>query len=746
MSNHPLNYDLEVLGFVLRVREVKGTEELSRAFRLELKFVLDPQSMVGSPEAFEPDRLIKQTAVVLLHRDGVPVRRITGVITEIELEATITGDPEVVVIVEPRFALLRERIDIRNHREMSAPEIVTEVCQALGVKVENRLQESYPTRPYSVEWRESDFDYCNRLLEDEGIYYYFREGDVLVLGDAPKGYEPLLGNPAMPFHFVAGLNLNEDAVYELGTRAAVTPGLVTLRDWNTEHPSLDMDVSSPCAFKSGPEWYDSPGEYEEPGEGSRKAKLHAEAFDREAAATVGKSTSGLLLPGGVFTIYGSPEGAEDGAFVVRKLVHAWKRDTTGFANAFEADRALVTYRPPHRTYVPRIMNPHTGIVCTNGEDIQCDHFGRVKVHFHWDRLRAYDDGCSHWIPALQDNTGGSSAIPRKDWEVVVQFLEGDPDRPIVLGRVYNGDDVFQEKLPYAKDRSSLTSKTSPSRDTGNEIRFEDAAGAERVLVRASKDQTIHVGHDQTSGIGAGDILTVGNDEMIRIGENSKWHIGADMVLSVQNDQSWEVKGDREMTIRKGDINAVGGDHTLEITGNYEQTVFSDAGCQANTLKETLKGGLTEKYKEKHTTWIAGPLALIVDADFLQTAKAGKSEATTKNATEKITGTHAMTTHSEFKTRCDTTRRTKVEKSVDLLCCEGFTITGAKTLTMGAATQAFTADTSITLIVRDGPTGEASTNESWITLKDGVIELKAAGDVTIAISGPGTHGAGNSSQI
>ncbi len=745
MSNHPLTYDLEVAGYVLRVREVKGAEELSRAFRLELRFVLDPQSMLGAPEGFFPDALIKKSAVVLLHRQGMPVRRISGVVTEVELEATIAGDPEVLVVVEPRFALLKRRIDIRNHRNMTAPDIVTEVCEALGVVVENKLEESYPVRPYSVEWRESDFDYCNRLLEDEGIYYYFKEGDVLVLGDSKKGYVPAQGNPALPFHYVAGLNLNEDAVFELGSRAAVTAGMVTLRDWNTEHPSLDMDVSAKCAFAEGPEWYDYPGEYEEPGEGGRKAKLHAEAFDREAAAIVGKSTAGFLHPGVVFSIYGAPGGAQDGAFVVRKLIHEWKRDTTGYANAFEADRANVTYRPPRSTFVPRILNPHTGIVCTNGEDIQCDAFGRVKVHFHWDRLRAYDDDCSHWIPCLQDNTGGSSAIPRRNWEVVVQFLEGDPDRPLVLGRVYNGDDIFQEKLPHARDRSSLTSKTSPSRDSGNEIRFEDAAGLEKIFVRAPKDQRIQVGQHQTSNIGASDVFTVGRDESVRIGGNANWDIGADASPTVGANQTWSVTGNRELKIRKGNMLSVGGNHELEIGGNYDETVFSDAAWQSKSLKETFSS-LTEKYDEKHTTWIDKQLTLTVDQSYVQKAKAGKNEATTKDRTETIGGKHAITASGHMKTRCDRTRTSTVEQTVTLECCEGMTVTGAKNLAIAAATQVWNAGGSITLIVRDGPTGEAATNESWMTLKGGVIEIKAVGDVTIDVVGSGDHGAGQSSQI
>jgi type VI secretion system secreted protein VgrG len=738
---HPLLYNLEVGAFAFRVREIEGTEHLSQAWRLRVKFALDPHTMRGVPAAFDPDAVIKEEATISMERHDVPVRRLTGVVTEVELYASLSGFPEVDLVIEPRLALLKHRRDVRIHRNLTVPQIVTEVCQALGVKIDNRLQDAYPNRPYSVQWRETDYDYVMRLLEDEGIYYFFAEGDVMVLGDRSAGYDELPGGTALPFRHEAGANLQVDAVHRIGTRAAVTPGRVTLRDWNTEHPSLDMDVGHPTAVPFGPEWYDHPGEYEEPGEGQRKARLSAEAMDRAAAAVVGRSTCGRLYPGALFDLVDAPPGASGGRHVVRRIDHRWNDEETSFELSFEADPGDVVYRPPRTTYVPRIHNPHTGIVCTNGEDIQCDHFGRVKIHFHWDRLRPYDDDCSHWIPVLQDNTGGSSAIPRKGWEMVVHYLEGDPDRPIVVGRVYNGDDVFREKLPHAKDRSSLTSATSPTRDTANEIRFEDAAGLQRIFMRAPLDMNIRVAGDQTSRVGNNNTRVVENDESVQIGGNATWDIGGRCEPSVGNNQKWEVTGNRSKKVGKGDSCAVGGDHELKITGNHEQKVFADVNYGSDNLKETLKAGVTEKYKQKHTTEIGGEMTFSIGAAYEIKAKAGFTEQNTKDRTETIGAAHSVKADREIQQRCDRVRSTTVSGSLGGKCPNHLTLTGAQQMKMHSKTATWHADGELHLVVKNQESG----NESYVSLKNGVFHIKAVNNVTIDISGSADQGASKSKQ-
>ncbi len=735
----PLVYQLDVAGFAFQIRTVSGVEGLSLSWRFELAFVLDPQTMSGDPDAFDPDVVIKAKAVLTLRRGDVVVRTICGIVTEAALSGTITGHAQVRLVVEPGFALLKHRKDVRIHRNLSVPEIAQQVAAGLGVKSETRLRESYAKRPYCVQWRESDFDYVSRLLEDEGIFYFFTQDDTLVLGDHRSAYGAT--GLMLPFRSAAGVNQNDDAVHALGTRAAVTPGKVTLRDWNTEHPNLDMDVSHATAVTFGPEWYDFPGEFEDTGEGKRKARLHAEAFDSVAAAVLGRSTAGGLMPGYTFALSEAPVGGIPGEHVVRQLTHAWDREQAGFELVFEADAGDAIYRPARATHVPRIMNPLTGIVCTNGEDIHCDHFGRVKVHFHWDRLRPFDDDCSHWVPVLQDNTGGSSAIPRKDWEVVVHFLEGDPDRPVVLGRVYNGDDVFQEKLPYAKARSALTSRATPDRITGNEIRFDDAAGAEQIFVRAPKDMNVFVGNDQTQSVGNSATSTVGNDETVSVGGNSTWKIGADYSPTVGANQKWEVGGNYSRKVGLGDVNAVGGDHELRVVGDHTQTVFSDVNYGAKNLREDIQGKLAEEFKVKHTTAIGGPMELTIGGGFSQKAKSAKMEQTTRDRTESITGTHSIVSDDELQLRCFTERTSTIGAAIEVRAGKILALTGAEKHTEHSKTASWTGSSDVTLVVTDG--GVSST---VMLTKDGQVTIRTDGTVTIDVTGTANLGAKVASQI
>ncbi len=737
MADHPLTYSIELPGFEILVRELRGTERLSAPFALEARFALDPQTMTGLPEAFDPEALVKANATIVMKRGDVVVRRVEGIASKVHLGCSLSGVPEVMVVVEPRLALLRHRADVRIHRDLTVPQIVREVVEALGVQVELRLEGDYPSRPYCVQWRESDLDYVHRLLEDEGIFYFFTAGDVMVLGDNPGAYEPIPGDPTIPYRHEAGANLHHDAIHRIGGRARLTAGKVSLRDWNTEHPRLDMDVSHDCSLAGGLEWYDYPGEYEEPGEGQRKAMLHAQAFDSNAANVSGRTTCGRFYPGAIYQLLEPPPGAEAGRFALRALTHDWHRDQVGWEAAFEAHPEAHVFRPARTTHVPRIFNPHTGIVTVSspGEDIHCDHFGRVKVHFHWDRLRPYDDDCSHWIPVLQDNTGESSAIPREGWEVMVHFLEGDPDRPVVLGRVYNGEDRFTEKLPKAKTRSGLKSMTTPSRDDFNEIRFEDLAGHEQIYVHAAKDQNIRIANNRHEDIGDSESTIVKHDETIQVGGDADWSIGDRMNPIVQGNETWKVSGNRTKKVGKSDSNAIGGDQKLQIGGNHELEIFCDVGMSAKNIEEKVNGSLLEKYKEKHQTSMGNDLELEVSGSQLELVDVSKGESTTKRRKEEIGGVHLLKAKGEIQWRFDETRRTTVKGSVMVSAPRKFALTGAEKFLTDSASATYVGSTDLTLKVGD----------NHVLMKDGLIFIKAKQNIDIKIGGSNNAGAAASTQ-
>ena len=635
-QDQPLLYRLDVGMETFHVREIAGREDTSAPFRLELRFVVEHGLRA------EPEELLTRGAVVRLERGGEHVRSIAGVVTEVSVSAVIRGAPEVHVVVEPQLALLRHRVDHRVFRDKTVPEIVEEVLGVVGIRkgVEGpqglalRLSSAYAKRPYTVEWRESDLDFVHRLLEDEGIFYFFTEQGGLVLGDTPAAYEPAHGPRALPFRGAHG----NDAVRAIARRAAASVGKVSLKDLDLEHPSLDLGVSCAGPTEGGPEHYDYPGEYAAPAVGARKAKLVAEAFACASSWFAGESTSGRLAPGHVLAITGTPGGVGEGEHVITRVSHAWKRDDAGFSCAFESRHAETTYRPPRATPEPRILNPLTGIVTgPAGQDIHTDALGRVKVHFHWDRLQPYDDDCSHWIPVLQDNTGHSVGIPRVGWEVLVHFLEGDPDRPVVLGRVYNAADNFPNALPAGKTKSALKSMSSPGRNGTNQIELDDLAGSEMITVLAEKDQNIVVANDKAAKIQRDEQILVVRDERVEIGHDQTERVGGSFTHTIERDQTRSVGASRTRNVSGAETSTVVGDRRVTIGGMHQRKIGTDDVVQAKNLNERVGAVDLEAFVKTNTTTSGKVELLTVGGAMIEVAKGAKTESTAKLRVETIGG-------------------------------------------------------------------------------------------------------------
>ena len=416
MADLPIEVDLIMAGQRVPLRILRGREAMSECYRFELAAFLPRGTSV------DPAATVKSTISIEFLRDGLR-RRIDGLATEVFVDQHVDARPELHVIMEPRFAITRYRTNIKIFRDKKVPDIIAEVLGELGVNFELRLKESYPVRPYTVQHRETDFHFVSRMMEEEGMFYFFLPGDVMVIGDSKSAYETI---KTVPFRH-SGLDQNEESVWHVGELAEAGVSQVALRDWTIDQPSLPMDVTASGPTANGPEWYDYPGEYEEPGEGQRIANLIAQSYICQAQGITGRSTLAAHAPGGIVTIFDSPDGAVDGPFVTTVVEHSFDREGDGWSLSFEGLNAEMACRPPRIHSEPILSGPVTGIVTgPAGADIHCDSLGRVKVHFHWDRLLPYDDDCSHWVPVLQDNTGHSVAIPRIGWEVLVHFLEGDP--------------------------------------------------------------------------------------------------------------------------------------------------------------------------------------------------------------------------------------------------------------------------------------------------------------------------------
>ncbi len=736
MAEITLQYGLELQGERYLAREVRGREGVSLPFRIEVSFAIDEQSPL------DPDAVLREEAALLLLRNGEE-RRITGIVTSMTRRATRRGHAgggEVLIVLEPKLILLKHRVDIRVFRTKTVPEIVKEVMEGLGVTVENRLRGRYKRREYCVEFRESDLDFCHRLLEDEGIFYFIDEMGVVVLGDSTAAYDDAVG--VFPFRHGSGGDAQEDAITAIGAVGTMTPGEVTLRDWNHVHPRLDMDVKAKGPQIGGVEWYDYPGEYEEPAEGQAKVQLRVEALRCEHHRTAGQAFAAALRPGAQFEVFGTPVGATDGAYVVTRLSHEWVRDKKGFQVDFEALPADVVFRPAVVTPAPVETNPLTGFVTgPAGADIHTNEWGYVKVHFPWDRLQPKDDNCSHWIPVLQDNTGHSSAISRTRWEVLCNFMEGDPDRPVVMGRVYNAGDEFYSPLPERKMRTALRSLVSPRTQEGetpaNFIQLDDYAGAEAVVVHAQKDQNVVVLNNKREQIDSSESLQVKGHEKIKIGGNHTIQTKSSLAPDVNGNQLRMIGGNHSIATGDSLSETVDKDHKLTIGGNHRRQMGqADTTLVAKNLTEKIGAVVLEISAKTNMVQAEKTSTLLVGGAVIEVSKNNKGDMAGLGKIETVGGAVFKKAGKLMATRSELLRNTLVGGMFKVDSMKEMLIAGIEKLSKRAL--AATYDGTKTLTFKVGQT--------QVVLKDGRIEIDAADTIVIKTTAENNQASGTSTQI
>lgn len=736
MSEQPLRYWIELDGTSYPTREVRGFEAISEPFRLEVRFSLEEARQMDT------EQLVNSSASLHLERAG-RVRTIRAVVTDISIGATMPGAPEICVVLEPRWALTRFRQDIRIFREKTVPEIVQEVLQGHGLSPELRLSESYERLHYCVQFRETDFAFVSRLLEDEGIFYFFREDGTMVLGDSTGAYDEIAGVTQLPFRPASALDEDGEAITELGEQARMLPGKVSLRDFNPEHPKLDMDVSAQGPTASGPEWYDYPGEYDEPAEGARDVAHVAASFASEAFRYVGKSPCGRLLPGATFELTEAPTGLAEQRYLIARVDHDWSFARGGFLVAFEARDAAIGYRPPRVTPAATITNPLTGVVTgPPGEDIYTDEWGRVKVHFHWDRLQPYDDDCSWWIPILQDNTGQSGSIVRTGWEVLVHFLEGDPDRPAVVGRVYNPHDPPHLDLPENKTRSqikSLTSPRDPQREMSgtNEIQFEDLAGEEFIHFHSQKDQNIVVANDKTETILFNQQSTVHRDEQITIGSNHLVKVDCDVNPSVKGNQVWFTAASRNIDVAQAFQQTVNGNLKMSIGSlHFRRIAEADSGEADKFNTEMVGGVILEASLKSNSSEGRAAVTWVVGGAHVEVAKQDKNEATGKARIETIGGAVMVKAGGKIGLRAEKPRTTTVGATLQASSVKEMALVAHEKVSTLSATVSFEAPSGLTLKVGD----------SGMVMKDGKIQLEGKSEIKLTVTGSNVQGAGQATLL
>ncbi|MFT3764207.1 MAG: type VI secretion system tip protein TssI/VgrG [Minicystis sp.] len=608
-------------GDALDVRQFEVREALSSLFSVVLTVVSD------NPE-IDFDAVIGQDASFTAELRGRK-RTLHGIANELhQLKVEEAGQSTYHLEIVPKLWLTTQRRNHRMYQRESEIDIVKKLLGEWGVEHEERLTGSYKKRKYRVQYGETDFDFLSRMLEDAGVTYSFEtkgEKTTMVLSDAPQKNEAR--TPALRFHDEpASTDVDWISSVRLGRR--IRAGKVTLRDHDYRRPPafnlhgvgtgrenvgiedrLERFHYTPGAFLfeadrgDATPHADDKGKYRtDEGEGTSMAQRWLDAERAEARPLSFETNAVDLQPGSVMEISGHPRGDLGGGkrfLVVESMLSGSSEDE--WSHACEARDAAHPYRPAHVTPKPVTRGVESAtVVGPPGEEIHTDEFGRVRVHFHWDRESKMNDDSSCWIHVSQPWGGagfGGSNLPRIGQEVIVDFIGGDPDRPLVVGRVYTNLQKTPYKLPDHKTKSGWKSNSTGNTGGFNEIMFEDAGGSELFRMQAEKDLHKLVKNDEHQTVNRDRVRHVKRNEDITVGKNlTKQVVGNEREVTGGN-RSISVGGNRSTQIGGTDSTIIGSSYALSVsppgegasdsTTNYiehDKIVLSTPGGASITLQ------------------------------------------------------------------------------------------------------------------------------------------------------------------
>jgi len=506
--------------------KLSGTEELSRSYELEVSLLstdarLDRKAMLGQPI----------TLTIPIQRLLAPPRYLNGKVTSVNVQSTeLNGTRYAVYTLRMEsdlWPMLRDR-NQRIFQNQRVPDIIKTLLGEYGVNIEDRLTGEYRNWQYCVQYQENSYSFISRLMELEGIYFFFRhEADkhTLVLMDAAQQHQPYLGYEIIPYHVSeSGGSTTEQGVGQWAISEQVMPGIYSIDDYDFRKPNawLFQARQNPASPSPGQiDYYEWPGRFVDHSHGEFYARIRQEEWLAKHQRIDAVGTALGIVPGHTFTLSQPPYPSDSGDYLVVEASYDLQENTyaSGGDNhnthkiSFAVIPADVTFRAPQRTRWPRTHGPQTArVVGPNGESIWTDKYGRVKVKFHWDRLAKGDDTSSCWVRVSSAWAGqgfGGVQIPRVGDEVVIDFINGDPDRPIITGRVYNEASMPPWSLPAAATQMGFMSRSkNGTPDNANALRFDDKSGEEQLWMQAERNMDTRIKNDETHSVGGNHTLCV----------------------------------------------------------------------------------------------------------------------------------------------------------------------------------------------------------------------------------------------
>ena len=610
----------------LLFHSMKGSEQLGRLSEYCVQLLSESGSVAIAD-------ILGQSMTVSVALPGDKVRHFNGIVPRFRCTGRRAGLPAYEAVVRPSLWLLTRSSDCRIFQDKSVIDIVKQVCGdamygGLIVLDVALLSGTYEPMPYCVQYRETDFNFVARLLERAGIYFYFKHDSdkhTVVLADSYGAHSQVPGYAALEF---TGEGRRQDVAGE-----AILSWLAGGEIQSSSYAMNDFDFEKATASTSGGlkvkstiaaafsqpsyEMFDYPGGYVKAAAGEDLARARMESLHGQCEQIEATSSARGLFPGGLFGMAEHPRDEQNKEYLVTAAQYELVSDEYGsgagsdqpiFRCSFQAIGKEHAYRAVPVMAKPIVQGPQTAMVVGKaGEEIWTDQYGRIKVQFHWDRLGKDDEKSSCWVRVAQSWAGkgwGTMFLPRIGMEVVVSFLEGDPDRPLVTGCVYNSDTMPPYALPAGQTKSTIKSNTSKGGGGFNEIRFEDKKDAEEIFIQAEKDFKRVVKNNDVLTVGVekadkGDqSITIQNDRALDVGNDETVHVGHDQMVSIDNSQTMTIKLDQ----------------TVKVDGDQKITVGKTCVVEATTSIELKVGASSIKIEAAKITIKSAQIAIEADAN------------------------------------------------------------------------------------------------------------------------------------
>ena len=605
----------------LLLNSMEGTEEVSFPFHFDLELLSEQGDL-------ELKEIISKQVDVSIQTSRKTKRHFHGYVASFSHTGSDGGLSTYHATLVPWLHFLGLRVNCRVFQKLSVLDIVQKVFKDYGTLADFVIEAqpgSYKPIPMSLQFNESDLAYVSRMLEDHGLYYYFRfkEGrHTMVIADPSVKATDMPEQASIAYNVEGGATKN-DTIKSWGANRSVIPTNYAVKSFNFVDPRDPMEGNSQTAMKLGDqpklEHYEHQGSftYADYQEGQDYARRRMDELELASKCFNGTSDVRTLTCGHIFEMTGhfAVGTGDDRKFFVTRVWHSannnyQKGGESSYANSFTCIRKAIPVRMGHHFTKPIMPGPQTAIVVgPEGEEIYCDEFGRIKIQFIFDREGKHNEQSSCWVRVATQWAGhrfGFESVPRVKTEVIVDFLGGDPDRPIVTGALFNKVNMPPWELPANKTQSGILTQSTKGGtfDNANALRFEDKKGAEEVWLHAEKDQRIEVEHDETHDVGNDRTKTIKHDETTTVGNNRTETVGVNETITIGANRTELVGANETVTVGANRTETVGGSEIVTITGAQNLTVMMTKNENV-LLADTQQVGLAK------TTTVGGAYALTV---------------------------------------------------------------------------------------------------------------------------------------